>query len=116
MRADADTVKAADRLLDLSLKLADALSANCRITARAMWQTLQHELNEAVRNEPPDPGRFRLARARFNSIVKSLTLDDTAEAAIEFWNGFHDGIEDATMRSRSSKAYEAGYRSGNHKT
>jgi hypothetical protein len=113
MRAKKAAVLAADRLLELSHKMRNALKGvcPCRVTARAMWLILEHELNNAVRNDR-EAGPFRVGQKRFMSIVKEKDLEPTAEYAVQFWSGFRDGIEDATMNNPHTKVYQYGYRSG----
>ena len=112
MKATAEAVQAAARLLDLAVKGRQGLRSNCRVTGRAMWQTMQRELSEAVRWETGNPRRFRVAQARFNSMTRTLDLEDSLDAAVEFWQGFLDGLMTNTMRGRSAKAYQVGYRTG----
>jgi hypothetical protein len=113
MRAKRAAILAADRLLELSHKMRNALKSvcPCLVTARGMWDILQRELNDAVRNDG-SPGPFRVGHKRFTSIVKDKNLEQTAEYAVQFWSGFRDGLEDATMNSPHTKVYQYGYRSG----
>ena len=112
MKGPAESVQAADRLLELAVKGRQGLRSNCRVTGRAMWQTMLKELSEIVRWESGNPQRFRVAQARFISMTRALDLEDSLDAAVEFWQGFLDGIMTNTMKGRSAKAYQVGYRTG----
>ena len=114
MRSGKAAFLAADRLLELIKKMHGAMKSPfpCQVTARAMWTIFLKELANEVRNETQDPGPFKVGQKRFLGMTKDKDLAGSATIGLQFWQGFRDGLEDATMNTPSTRIYVYGYRSG----